>query len=177
MTDRQRIDKWLWHARVVRTRSAAAALAASGHVRVNGARIDAASRAVAAGDVVTVALDRAVRVLKVAGFAERRGPAEAARPLYEDLTEPAPARRRPPDQTQRRDRRQRARAAVGPADPSASERAPSIAFIGTKMATRRRLRRRRRWRICPVRNGADACAVARPSGLRFPAPASAGAKR
>ena len=90
--DRQRIDKWLWHARVVRTRSAAAALATSGHVRVNGGRIDAASRKVAPGDVVTVALDRTVRVLKVAGFAERRGPAEAARPLFEDLTEPAAPR-------------------------------------------------------------------------------------
>ena len=63
--DRQRIDKWLWHARVVRTRSAAAALAASGHVRVNGERIDAPSRAVRPDDVVTVALDRTVRVLRV----------------------------------------------------------------------------------------------------------------
>jgi ribosome-associated heat shock protein Hsp15 len=92
--DRQRIDKWLWHARVVRTRSAAAALAASGHVRVNGQRIDGASRPVRAGDVVTVALDRSVRVLKVAGFAERRGPAESVRDLMEDLTpapEPSPA--------------------------------------------------------------------------------------
>ena len=90
--DRQRIDKWLWHARVVRTRSAAAGLANSGHVRVNGTRIDAASRAVKLGDVITIALDRVVRVLKVAGFSERRGDAEAARPLYEDLTvaEPAP---------------------------------------------------------------------------------------
>jgi len=76
--DRQRIDKWLWHARVVRARSAAAALAACGHVRVNGQRIDAASRAVKPGDVVTVALDRTVRVMKVLGFAERRGGAEAA---------------------------------------------------------------------------------------------------
>jgi ribosome-associated heat shock protein Hsp15 len=83
--DRQRIDKWLWHARVVRTRTAAAALAASGHVRVNGQRIDGASRAVRLGDVVTVALDRTVRVLKVAAFAERRGPAESARVLVEDL--------------------------------------------------------------------------------------------
>jgi ribosome-associated heat shock protein Hsp15 len=91
--DRQRIDKWLWHARVVRTRAAAAALAASGHVRVNGQRIDLASRAVRLGDVVTVALDRTVRVLKVAAFAERRGSAESARVLAEDLT-PAPA----PDQ-------------------------------------------------------------------------------
>ena len=55
--DRQRIDKWLWHARVVRTRSAAAALAASGHVRINGQRIDAASRAVRPGDVVTVEVE------------------------------------------------------------------------------------------------------------------------
>ena len=83
--DRQRIDKWLWHARVVRTRSAAAALAASGRVRVNGQRIDAASRAVRAGDVVTVALDRTVRVLKVLGFSDRRGSAEAARILYDDV--------------------------------------------------------------------------------------------
>ena len=88
--DRQRIDKWLWHARVVRTRTAAAALAASGHVRVNGQRIDVASRAVRPGDVVTVALDRSVRVLKVLAFAERRGGAESARALAEDLT-PVPA--------------------------------------------------------------------------------------
>jgi ribosome-associated heat shock protein Hsp15 len=88
--DRQRIDKWLSHARVVRTRSAAAALAASGHVRVNGQRIDAASRPVRAGDVVTVALDRTVRIMKVTGFADRRGDADAARVLYEDLTPRAP---------------------------------------------------------------------------------------
>ena len=84
--DRQRIDKWLWHARVVRTRGAAANLVDSGHVRLNGARIGASSRPVKAGDVVTVALDRGVRVLKVTGHAERRGSAGAARGLFEDLT-------------------------------------------------------------------------------------------
>jgi ribosome-associated heat shock protein Hsp15 len=89
--DRQRIDKWLWHARVVRTRAAAAALANGGQVRVNGERVQAASRAVKAGDVVTVALDRTVRVMQVAGFAERRGGPEAARLLYEDMTPKAPA--------------------------------------------------------------------------------------
>ncbi len=95
--DRQRIDKWLWHARVVRTRSLAAALAAAGHVRINGQRIDAPSRPVKAGDVVTVALDRAVRVLKVVGFAERRGGAETVPALWEDLSPPAPPR--PPQVT------------------------------------------------------------------------------
>ncbi|PWB59369.1 MAG: RNA-binding protein [Bradyrhizobiaceae bacterium] len=88
---RQRIDKWLWHARVVRTRSAAAGLVTAGHVRVNGERAQAASRPVRSGDVITVALDRSVRILKVAGFAERRGPAEAGRALYEDLTPPPEA--------------------------------------------------------------------------------------
>jgi ribosome-associated heat shock protein Hsp15 len=83
--DRQRIDRWLWHARLVRTRGAAAALAGSGYVRVNGARIDAPSRMVRTGDVITVALDRSVRVLKVRGFVERRGPAASIESLYEDL--------------------------------------------------------------------------------------------
>jgi len=83
--DRQRIDKWLWHARVVPTRPAAAGLATSGRVRINGQRIDGAGRAVRSGDVVTVALDGCVRVLKVAGFVERRGSAEVARGLYEEL--------------------------------------------------------------------------------------------
>ena len=84
--DRQRIDRWLWHARLVRTRVDAAALADAGYVRVNGARIGAPSRQVRTGDVITVALDRRVRVLKVRGFVERRGPADTAQTLYEDLT-------------------------------------------------------------------------------------------
>ena len=76
---------------MVRTRSAAAELAGSGHVRLNGTRIDAASRAVRSGDVLTVALDRSVRVLKVKGFADRRGAPLAARVLYDDLSPVAAA--------------------------------------------------------------------------------------
>lgn len=84
--DRQRIDKWLWHARMVRTRSDATALVQAGHVRVNGQRLTAASHPVRAGDVVTLALDRSVRVVQVEGFRDRRGAASAARALYRDLT-------------------------------------------------------------------------------------------
>lgn len=84
--DRQRIDRWLWHARLVRTREAAAKLAASGYVRVNGMRIDAPGRFVRPGDVITVALERTVRVLKVKAFAARRGPAGTGRALYDELT-------------------------------------------------------------------------------------------
>ena len=83
---------------MVRTRSAAAALAASGHVRINGQRVDASSRAVRPGDVVTVALDRTVRVLKVLSFSERRGSADDARVLCEDLTAPPVREVAAPDQ-------------------------------------------------------------------------------
>jgi ribosome-associated heat shock protein Hsp15 len=69
---------------MVRTRSDAAALAQAGHVRLNGKRVTAASQMVALGDVVTLALDRAVRVIKVEGFCERRGDASAARALYRE---------------------------------------------------------------------------------------------
>jgi ribosome-associated heat shock protein Hsp15 len=84
--DRQRIDKWLWHARMLRTRSAATALVEAGHVRLNGRRVTAASQLVRAGDVITLALDRSVRLIEVAGFCERRGGAGAARALYRDMT-------------------------------------------------------------------------------------------
>ncbi len=83
--ERQRLDKWLWHARVVKARSSAAALVEAGHVRINGIREKAPGHAVKGGDVLTIALDNSVRILKVLAFAERRGDATAARVLYEDL--------------------------------------------------------------------------------------------
>jgi ribosome-associated heat shock protein Hsp15 len=83
--ERQRLDKWLWHARVVKARSSAAALVEAGHVRINGVREMAPGHTVKAGDVLTIGLDRTVRVLRVVGFAQRRGDASAARVLYDDL--------------------------------------------------------------------------------------------
>jgi ribosome-associated heat shock protein Hsp15 len=85
---RQRLDKWIWFARVVKTRSLAASLIEAGHVRVNGAKIDAPGRAVKVGDVLTISLERQVRVLKILDCGERRGPYEEARHLYEELTAP-----------------------------------------------------------------------------------------
>ena len=75
---------------MVKARSSAAALVEAGHVRINGVREKAPGHAVKEGDVLTVGLDRTVRVLRVVGFAERRGDAPAARTLYEDLQNPAP---------------------------------------------------------------------------------------
>jgi len=83
--NRQRIDKWLWHARMVRTRSDAAALTQAGHVRLNGRRVTAASHKVVIGDVVTLALDRSVRLVRVEAVCEKRGPAAAARALYRNV--------------------------------------------------------------------------------------------
>lgn len=86
---RQRLDKWLWHARFVRTRTSAAALVAAGRVRVNGRRVTTPSQPVRVGDVMTVALDSRVRVIRVAAFADRRGDGLSARMLYRELTEGA----------------------------------------------------------------------------------------
>ena len=86
--ERQRLDKWLWHARVVRARSTAAALVESGHVRINGTRETSPGHGIKVGDVVTIALDRGVRVLKVIGFTERRGDATSVTGLYADLEGP-----------------------------------------------------------------------------------------
>lgn len=84
--DRQRLDKWLWFARVVRSRTLAARLVEEGHVRVNGARAVAPARCVAPGDVLTIALERRVRVLRVVAPGTTRGPFRDARLLFEDLS-------------------------------------------------------------------------------------------
>lgn len=89
--ERQRLDKWLWHARVVKTRSLAQRLVVAGKVRVNRTKVAAPSTPVRLGDVVTVALHQTVQVLRVAGFSQRRGPATLARTLYVDLSPPAVA--------------------------------------------------------------------------------------
>ena len=93
--DGQRLDKWLWCARLTRTRTLASRLIEAGKVRVNGERIVKASRLVRVGDVVTGAFLSRLFVVRVTGASERRGPATLAHTLYEDLT-PAPEAVTPP---------------------------------------------------------------------------------
>jgi ribosome-associated heat shock protein Hsp15 len=83
---RQRIDKWLFFARVVKSRSLAAKLVQAQAVRVNREKIDQASYPLKAGDVLTITLPRRVLVYRVLAPGVRRGPAEEARTLYEDLS-------------------------------------------------------------------------------------------
>lgn len=86
----QRLDKWLWYARIVKSRTLAAQLIEKGRVRVNTVRIQKPSYTVKPDDVITASVHRAVRVLKVVATGTRRGPAAEAQRLYEDLTAPVP---------------------------------------------------------------------------------------
>ena len=76
---RQRIDKWLFFARVVKSRSLAAKLVQAGRVRVNREKADQAAHPVKPGDVLTINLDRRVIVLRVVLAGVRRGPFEEAK--------------------------------------------------------------------------------------------------
>lgn len=86
----QRIDRWLWFTRLIKSRTQAAELVSAGKVRLNGERISKPSRSVKPDDVLTFALAGHIRVLKVLAPGTRRGPAPEARLLYEDLAPPAP---------------------------------------------------------------------------------------
>jgi len=85
--DSDRLDKWLWHARVAKARSAVVQLIRGGHVRLNGTRVTTPGHIIRAGDVVTVS-GQWLRVLRVVGFAKRRGNAVAAREIYQELEFP-----------------------------------------------------------------------------------------
>ena len=85
---RQRIDKWLFFARAVKSRSLAAKLVVAGRVRINRDKAAQASDMVKPGDVLTITLERRIFVWKVLNTGTRRGPAEEARLLYEDMSPP-----------------------------------------------------------------------------------------
>lgn len=87
---RQRLDKWLWFARVVKTRTLAQKLVASGAVRVNGQRVIEPDHRLAVGDGLTILVHERLRVLKVVAPGERRGPAPEAALLFEDLSPQIP---------------------------------------------------------------------------------------
>jgi ribosome-associated heat shock protein Hsp15 len=88
-----RIDRWLWAARLVKTRALAAASVRGGRVHVNGRAVKA-SREVRPGDRVEVGTEGPRRVVVVRGTSERRGPASEAALLYEETAESREARER-----------------------------------------------------------------------------------
>jgi ribosome-associated heat shock protein Hsp15 len=86
LAGRIRLDKWLWHARFVKTRALAARLC-----------VEKPGASVRPGQVLTFALGRHVRVIQLVAIGDRRGPAEEARSLYRDLAPPAPETAMPKD--------------------------------------------------------------------------------
>ncbi|MFL6846219.1 MAG: RNA-binding S4 domain-containing protein [Allosphingosinicella sp.] len=87
MAESLRLDKFLWFARIVKTRALAQQLAEEGRLRLNGRVMDRAHAAVRVGDVLSFALRGAVRVLRVEALPARRGPAAEARMLYSEVPE------------------------------------------------------------------------------------------
>jgi ribosome-associated heat shock protein Hsp15 len=82
-----RLDRYLFFIRLVKSRTLAQALIEAGHVRVDGKRVAKTSEEVRVGSVVALPLHGRVRVLRVLGLPERRGPPAEARGCYRELEE------------------------------------------------------------------------------------------
>jgi ribosome-associated heat shock protein Hsp15 len=99
---RQRIDKWLFFARITKSRALAQDLVAAGKVRINGQVVMQASRLVKAGDRLEIQLERRDLVAVVVAGGSRRGPPSEARLLYSDQTPDTPVPLTPFERAQRR---------------------------------------------------------------------------
>jgi ribosome-associated heat shock protein Hsp15 len=92
-SDPVRIDKWLWAARLAKTRPLAAEAVKGGHVELNGRRV-APGKRVAVGDGIELTIGGIPRSVVVRALAERRGPASVAATLYEETAESVAERER-----------------------------------------------------------------------------------
>ena len=88
----QRVDRWLWFVRIVKSRTLAAGLVEEGRVRINRAKAVKPSQSVKPGDVLTITVGPRLRIYKVVALGVRRGPPAEAQTLYEDLSPPPPPR-------------------------------------------------------------------------------------
>jgi len=86
VADSLRLDKFLWFARIVKTRTLAQELAEQGRIRIGGRVVDRAHAPVRIGDVLSFAQRGTVRILRIEALPARRGPATEARALYTELT-------------------------------------------------------------------------------------------
>lgn len=103
MSEGLRIDRWLWFARLFKSRTLAAEACGAHHVRSNGTPVAKPGHLVKVGDVLTFVRGAQVHVVKVLALGSRRGPYEEARHLYEDLS-PPPVRQDVPGLPGRRDK-------------------------------------------------------------------------
>ena len=87
MADTIRLDKFLWFARIVKTRALAQTMAEGGRLRLAGRVVDRAHASVRVGDVLSFAQRGQVRVLRIEAIPVRRGPPAEARALYSEVEE------------------------------------------------------------------------------------------
>lgn len=87
--EKVRIDKWLWAARMFKTRSMASDACTGGHVKLDGETAKS-SKMITAGCMIDVLTAGGPRVLEVVALGDKRGPAKVARTLYNDHTPPPP---------------------------------------------------------------------------------------
>jgi ribosome-associated heat shock protein Hsp15 len=87
VADGLRLDKFLWFARIVKTRALAQQLAEQGRLRIGGRVVDRAHAPVRPGDVLSFALRGRVRVIRVDQLPARRGPPAEARTMYSEIEE------------------------------------------------------------------------------------------
>ncbi|MES2443047.1 MAG: S4 domain-containing protein [Pseudomonadota bacterium] len=80
-----RLDRFLWFARIVKTRGQAQALAGGGHLRIDGRRIERAHAPVRPGNILAFPAHGDVRILRIEALPHRRGPPAEARACYADL--------------------------------------------------------------------------------------------
>lgn len=92
----QRIDKWLWYARIFKSRSLAAKFVETGKIRVKSgakrSKLQKAAQTVRVGDILTFPHGNRIRVFEVKAPGKRRGPAIEAQTLYNDLSPLMPTR-------------------------------------------------------------------------------------
>ena len=86
--EKQRLDKWLFFSRAVKSRTLAQKLIETGAVRVNSERTERSDHKVGAGDVLTMTMHDQLRVWRILAPGDRRGPATEAQSLYEDISPP-----------------------------------------------------------------------------------------
>lgn len=87
--DSQRVDLWLWHARIFKTRSLATDTVNKGKLRLTShgetRRVTKAATAIRPGDQLTLSRNGRIVRLEIIALATRRGPASEAQALYERL--------------------------------------------------------------------------------------------
>ncbi|KKB78369.1 hypothetical protein VW35_12115 [Devosia soli] len=89
---KERLDRFLFFSRAVKSRTLAQKIIESGAIRVNSEKTDRSDHKIGAGDVLTMSLHGRVLVWRILDPGTRRGPASEAQGLYEDMSPPAPPR-------------------------------------------------------------------------------------